>query len=110
MQDKHLIVRLGMPSAMLYCKIPMTPIAAIPSQNFLRTSTSAAPSQKTTAFFINVLYCFFSFWPCGLYHLSCFCETLALQQSTNCGTAANSAADLKVLPSGTVLRHSVHSV
>ena len=34
----------------------MTPTTVIPSQSFLRTSTSATPSHKTLAFSINIAY------------------------------------------------------
>ena len=59
MQDKQLIVRCGLPSAMPYCKILMTLTAVILLQSFLCTWTSAPPSHKTPAFMINIVYCFF---------------------------------------------------
>ena len=58
-QDKQPIVRRGLPSAMPYCRIPMTLRAVIPSQSFLRTSTSATPSHKTATLIMNVAYCSF---------------------------------------------------
>ena len=89
-----------MPSAMPYCKIPMT-LTVIPSKSLLRTSTPATPSHNRAAFIINIAdCCFFSaMWclPCELF-------------LRDYGTAANSPADLKVLPSGKALGHSVHSV
>ena len=78
-QDKQLIVRWELSSAMPYCRIVMTLTAVIPSQSFVRTSTSATPSHKTS----HNSYCvlFFFFRPCGLYHLSCFCEIVAPPQT-----------------------------
>ena len=120
-----------MPSATPPCRIPMTPTVVIPSQSFLRTSTSATPSHKPPTFLINFAYCVCMFVPAGFlrscklaYLFPCFlflalwsspfdlffCDVVALQHSAGCGTSAISPAHLEVLPSGRTLGHLVHSV
>ena len=56
----------------------MTLTAVTPAQSFQRTLTSVTPSHKMAAF-INQQCCLLFFpWPCGVHHLTCFSETVAL--------------------------------